>query len=217
MTVGLTNEEMSGQGVPSRRRRPRFSIGHLAVALAAILAFIANLAFLRSIDDTVSVVAAARSLAAGETVTAADLTTVGVRADTSVLTTLLTSLDGLEGRTVRHALAAGALVGSGDLLTGAAPDGLRSMAIPITPTHAAGGSIRPGDRVDLVDVVDGVASYVVRDAPVLEVASGAAGALSVVTAEFLVIGLAEAEVLEVAEAIADGKVDVVVTTGASDG
>ncbi len=217
MAVGLSTEGASGSGAPSRRKKRTLSIGHLAVAMAAILAFVANLAFLRAKDEAVAVVAAARSLEVGHVVTASDLTTVGVRADPSVLATLLTSTEGLEGRVVRHALEPGALVGSSDLLTEAAPGGLRSMAIPIAPAHAAGGGIRPGDRVDVVDVVEGVATYVVRDAPVLEVSSRATGALTVAAGDFLVIGLAEGEVLAVAEAIADGKVDVVVTTGAADG
>lgn len=216
MTAGLREEERAPVASPRRTRR-RFSVGHLAVVLAAVLAFAANLAFLRSVDDSIEVVAAARSLGAGEIVSAGDLRTVALRADASVLSTLLTSVEGLEGRVVRSGLVAGQLVGGGDLLAAAAPDGLRSMAIPVSAQHAAGGTIRPGDRVDIIDVVEGVASYVVRDAPVLEVSSTSSGALAVSGGDFLVVGLNEAEVLAVAEAISDGKVDVVVTTGAADG
>jgi Flp pilus assembly protein CpaB len=92
------------------------------------------------------------------------------------------------------------------------------MAIPIDPSHAAGGLIRPGDRVDLVDVTrEGGASYVVRDAPVLSISEARTGALAGSGGEHLVIGVTADQVLAVAEAIADGSVDVVVTTGVDGG
>lgn len=218
MSVGVRPGGSGGVEEASRRRSlRRWSIGHVAVAVAAILAFVANLAFLRSRDDAVAVVAAARPIEAGEVVDGEDLTTTMLRADAGVLATLLTSPEGMEGRIARRALAEGELVGSGDLLSGAAPDGLASMSIPIDPARAAGGVIRVGDRVDVVDVGDdGVAGYVVRDVPVLEVASSG-GALAGAGRDHVVLGLDADQVLTVAEAISDGEVDVVITTGAAGG
>lgn len=217
MTVGV-NPTRARESTKPTTRHPlrRWSVGHLAVALAAVLAFVANLAFLRSADDTVTVLAAGRTIQAGETIEADDLTTTRIAADAGVLATLLTSTEGLEGSVAGRTLAAGELVGAGDLLTAAAPLGLASMALPVEPAHAAGGTIRSGDRVDIVDVRDGAARFVVRDAPVLRGPSGDPGALGS-TGNHIVVGLEETQILAVAEAIADGSVDVVVTTGASDG
>lgn len=198
-----------------RRRMGRWSIGHLAVAVAAILAFVANLAFLRARDDMSTVVVAARPIPAGETVGPGDLATDELRADAAILSTLLTSVEGVDGLVVRRALAAGELVGSADLLSEPAPDGLASMSVPIDDAHAAGGTIRVGDRVDVIDVDgEGAAGYVVRDAPVLAVSDEAAGAFTAAGGGHIVLGLDDDQVLNVAEAIADGEVDVVVTTGA---
>lgn len=211
--------QAGGPGGAEESSRPRvlrrWSIGHLAVAVAAILAFVANLAFLRSGDDATAVVVAARTIEAGDVVDRDDLTTTMLRADSATLATLLTTPEGLEGRVARRSLGEGELVGAGDLLAGPA-DGLASMSVPIDPAHASGGVLRVGDRVDVVDVdEEGVASYVVRDVPVLAVSQASTGALAGVGNDFLVLGLEEEAVLPVAEAIADGEVDVVVTTGAA--
>ncbi len=215
MTVGW-NEGEPEQPAPFRARRlPRLSLGHVAVALAALLAFVANVALLRSNDDTTAVVVAAHAIEAGQTVGVGDLETARVRGDASVMAGLLTSFDGLDGRVARRRLEAGELIGSQDLLSEPAPDGLRAMAIPVTAAHAAGGSIRVGDRVDLVDVgQDGIASYVVRAAPVISVSSVETGALTGTTHDHIVIGVDAGAALAVAEAIDDGSVDVIVTTGA---
>lgn len=218
MTVGMEVGSDGDAGDGRGRRKPlrRFSLGHVAVVVAALLAFVANVAFLRSRDDATAVVVAARPIAAGEIVGGDDLATTRLAAEPSVLASLLTSVDGVEGRVARRSLAEGEMVGAGDLLTEAAPGGMASMAIPMDPAHAAGGTIRTGDRVDIVDVdPDGAAVYVVRDAPVLVVSDERAGALAGSGNRHLVVGLSEGEVLAVAEAIADGKVDIVVTTGAS--
>lgn len=202
-----------------RLRRPlrRLSMGHVAVALAAVLAFVANVAFLRANDPAVAVVAVTRDLPAGHVVTADDFTTVDVRADASVLSALLTTADGLEGRVVRTHLAEGSLVGTGDLIGEVAPDGRRAMSVPVTAAHAAGGTIRVGDRVDVVDVTDGVATYVLRDVAVLARSEASGGALNVAAGDHVVLAVEEGDVLALAEAIADGDVDVVVTTGSRDG
>lgn len=217
MSVGIRPGGSGGVAeTPRRRSIRRWSLGHVAVAVAAILAFVANLAFLRSRDDATAVVVAARPIQAGEVVERSDLTTTMIRADAGVLSTLLSSPEDTEGRVARRSLGEGELVGAADLLEGAGPDGMASMSIPIDPAHAAGGVIRVGDRVDVVDVdQDGVAGYVVRDVPVLAVPSPATGALSAAGREHLVLGLEDEAVLAVAEAIADGEVDVVVTTGVS--
>lgn len=219
MSVGLSRGDAAGVGTPATRSRlRRLSVGHLAVGVAAILAFVANLALLRSQDETTVVMVAARDVAAGETLSATDFGTARVKAEGDILASLVTSAEALEGKVASRPIVAGTLIAASDVLDRATPDGLASMAIPIDPSHAAGGSIRAGDRVDVVDVTrEGGAAYVVRDAPVLSVSEARTGALAGSGGEHLVIGVTAEQVLAVAEAIADGSVDVVVTTGAKDG
>lgn len=212
-------DRVDTESLAPKRRNPfgRLSMGHLAVALAAILAFVANVALLRSQDESVPVVVAARSIGPGQTIMVDDLTTTRINADSGLLSMLVSSTDGLVGRVSARSLAEGELVGASDLLETLTSSNLSSMAIPIDAARAAGGSIRVGDRVDVVDVVDGVATYVVRDAPVTAVSESGTGALSVGAESFLVVGLDSDQVLAVAQAIDDGRVDIVVTTGAGDG
>lgn len=219
MSVGIRPGMTGGvDEAPRRRWARRWSIGHLAVAVAAILAFVANVAFLQSRDDAVAVVVAARTIEAGQTVGPGDFTTARLGADAGILANLMTSPEEADGRVARRTLAEGELVGASDLLEGAAPGGLTSMSVPIDPAHAAGGTVRVGDRVDVIDIDDaGVASYVVRDVAVLAVDGSSQGALSGVGGGHLVLGVEGDQVLALAEAIDDGEIDVVVTTGAGDG
>ena len=193
-------------------------MGHMAVSVAAILAFVANVAFLRASDSALTVVASARDLPAGHVVGDGDFTTTQVQADESVLSTLITAPEGLQGRVVRTPLARGSLVSRTDLLVPTTPDGLVSMSVPISPAHAGGGTIRVGDIVSVVDVgPDDVAAYVVRGVPVVAVSEVGSGALGVSGSDHVVLAVDESDVLALAEAIADESVDVIVTTGSVDG
>lgn len=217
MSLGV-ERDAPARATPRRARMPHLSLGHLAVAVAALLAFVANVAFLRSMDERVAVAVAARDISGGEPIRAGDLTTTQLGADDTVMAGLVVSLDGTEGMVAGRDIAAGELVSRADLLGSVAPAGMTAMAVPIDPAHAAGGDIRVGDRVDLVDVdAAGMASYVVRDVPVVSVSESGTGALSVSSGRHIVVGLDEQAVLAVAAAIADGEVDVVLTTGAGGG
>lgn len=193
----------------------RLSLGHLAVALAALLAFVANVAFLRAQDDMVGVVALSRAVSAGSTVTAADLSMVEVAADGMVIQGLFRDSEGVVGQVATRNLAVGSLVGQNDVLAHLAPPGMKTMAIPVSPAHAAGGLLRVGDMIDIVDVGAEGATHVVRGASVLAVPAsdtrlGSAGP------DHVVIGVMDDDVLAIAQAIADGEVDIVIA-GASGG
>ena len=103
MTVGLPSGVKEGVGETLRTRRRRPSLGHLAVAVAAILAFVANMAFLRSRDDMTRVVVAARPIQAGETIETAEHAPTGARAAGGPLAPVPPSLDGRGGRGRRRA------------------------------------------------------------------------------------------------------------------
>ena len=179
MVAGIEAQTPRTAVSAGRRRTRRPSVGHLAVVVAALLAFAANIAYLRSLDDSIPVVVAAVPIEAGRMVHVSELTTISIRADQDLLGNLWTTTEGLDGSVARRSLDAGELVGRRDLLQSVAPGGLRAMALPIDPAHAAGGTIRVGDRVDLVDVDDqGIASFVVRNVEVVEVSAESSGALS---------------------------------------
>ncbi len=91
------------------------------------------------------------------------------------------------------------------------------MSIPVPREKAVGGGLRVGDRVDVIDVVDGEAAFVMADAQVVSVSSAATsgGITSGAAGDFFVVVEVDArQALAVAEALADGKVDVVRSTGA---
>ncbi len=200
----------------SRRRLARLSAGHLIMIVAGVLAVVANLALLRSVDTRVPVAVAAHDLPAGAPITPSDLALVRVAAEPAVLGQLLTEqrLSDLQGVAARS-LQTGELVTTGDLVEPAGPDRLRAMSIPIDPEHAAGGAIRAGDRVDIVAVREGEARFVLTDAEVLAVAGIGGGPLGAVRDFFVTVAIEGDEVLGLAEALDGSTVQVVLSTGAA--
>lgn len=92
------------------------------------------------------------------------------------------------------------------------------MSIPVPRENAAGGSLGVGDRVDVIDTVDGVARYVALDVEVTKVSapSSSGGITRGAGREFFVVVQVDAlQALAIAEALADGKLNVVRSTGAA--
>ncbi|MDP9389766.1 MAG: hypothetical protein M3Q48_18080 [Actinomycetota bacterium] len=120
-------------------------------------------------------------------------------------------------RVATQAIAAGQPVLRQALASEEEADGLRWLSIPVAREHAAGGALRAGDRVDVIDVVEGVARYVVTGAEVASVGPGRPErGLAAGSREFHVVVRVDAEeALAVAEALADGKLEVVRSTAAT--
>ena len=198
-----------------RRRLTRLSLGHLIMIVAGLLAFLVNLSFLRSVDDRTLVAVAARDMPAGSRVSAADFHLVPVGAEGALLERLVTEdrLEDLEGF-LGQDIEAGGLVELADVVASAAPDGLRAMSIPIDSEHAVGGALRAGDVVDVIAVEDGTAGYVLIGARVLAVAGQASGPLGTSRGFYVTLALGSEEALLLAEALAEGSVEVVRSTGA---
>lgn len=102
---------------------------------------------------TVPVWAAARNLSAGAVLTAGDLRIAEVRLPGDLLAHYASGDTPIEGLTTTRAVAQGELISarwitSEDVALGS------SMTIPITPEHAVGGDLRPGDRVDVYATFD---------------------------------------------------------------
>jgi Flp pilus assembly protein CpaB len=202
----------SPNGARSPRRRPAAS--HLLVALAVVLAFVLNVLALQGRGDAVMVAVADGPIAAGERLMPGMVRMVPVGSDFAGLPSLVNEegLTSLTGWVVLRGIDDGGLLERGNLARPATNAGLRAMSIPVPVARAAGGTVVPGDRVDLIAVRDGEARYVVKSVAVLSVASTGSGFSTV--DYHLVVAVDDAEALLVAEAVATGPVDVIRSTGA---
>lgn len=185
--------------------------------VAALLAGLLNYSVLRSRDTRVRVAVVAEGLESGSTLASDAIRFVNLDADDPVLATLLqpSQVPQVEGWVATTALAPGELLRTSDLRQPSAPAQRRAMSIPVEPTHAVGGAIRAGDRVDVIAVSGGAASYVVTDAPVLATSGqsdrGALGGL----AEFSVtLAVDDRSALRLAAALHGDALEVVRSTGA---
>lgn len=220
-TVTVTRAD--GGAAPARiaprpaRPRLRWSTGHVVVALAAVLAAVANLAVLRSADATVGVLGLAAPATAGQALAEASLTTVELRVDdarTREALVLAAERDRIAGRVLATDLPAGAPLRWSDLRDAAAAgDGLRRMSVPVRPELAVGGALAPGDRVDVIQVVEGVGRYLVSSAEVLAVATPGDGSLAELVTYHLTIAVEPDVALCLAAAIDADQVSVVMSTG----
>ena len=144
---------------PSRTRRvrslPTLSARHLLVVVLAVGAAVANVAVLASADRTMEVLVVATDLPAGTTVDTGSFTTARLSAASGLADRLVgpEALAGLFGSVTVRPLVAGDPLLAGDLLAPGA-GGLRSMSVPVTSEVAVAGSLRVGDRVDVVAVVE---------------------------------------------------------------
>ena len=155
-------------------------------------------------------------LAQGSVFTAAEARLVEVPADFEGLDGLVRGeeLEALDGRIVGRAIPAGGLIDGASLVDPGSHEGLRVMSIPIAVEHAVGAGVGPGDRVDVVSVVDGVAMFVAMDLEVVSAADFENGRLSAAGSYFVVVAVDADEVLAIATAIDHGSVEVVRSTGA---
>lgn len=184
---------------------------------AASLAFLLNLVLLRSADDRVTVTVAARALEAGQPLQRTDLTTTGLLAEDGALRTLVPAdeVGRLVGQVLAHPLDAGELLTRSALRQPASREGLRSMSLPIDPAHAVGGDLRPGDRVDVIEVVDGRPRYVATGLEVLTVSdSGSGTAIGALSSPYLVVVTDDETALRLAAAIRTEAIEIIRSTGA---
>lgn len=206
---------------PGRAQRPweRLSVGHLVMVVAGLVGVVATLAALRSSGDATPVAVAARDILPGDVVTRDDVTFVDLDATDAVLDTLVTDRDlsSFEGSIAVHRIGEGDLVAVEGLAAEAAPGGLRSMSIPVDESRAVAGELEPGDRVDVLTVVDGEAVYAVQEAEVLAVDRPSTGALGGGIEEFSVtVALDDEQALAVVSGIDGGSIVLARSTGASE-
>jgi Flp pilus assembly protein CpaB len=176
----------------------------LSIVLAVVAA-VAVLAALQGRSAVRSVPLAARSVAAGAVLTAADLKIVSMHAnDASMIAGLLAPQEVL-GRTSTVPIAAGEPITRAETSLGPpAGSGLGEMSLAVPLTDADGGSITTGDRVDVIVAGAQSASYAAQDVLVLAASSSSSASLLGVPGGnyFLTLAVGKATALRVATALA---------------
>ncbi|MEM8926062.1 MAG: RcpC/CpaB family pilus assembly protein [Actinomycetota bacterium] len=219
--AALTSPQADVRAVAPRRRkvRDRVSLGHLFMIAAGLLAFVLVVSLLQDRSATVEVVVADGEILPGTPITP-DLVTVSeLPAGADLVDSLATMADIQASR-----VSAAYRIGPGDPITrtalapAATPSALRAMSLPIDRVRAVGGDISPGDRVDVIAVVGGIASYIAVDLEVLDtqnadVRSGALSASSLST-YYVTVSIDDRTALELALAMDQGEVTVLRSTGA---
>lgn len=203
---------------PRRRKRPvtsRIAAGHVVMVGAALLAAVANIAVIRSAEDTVPILVLAQDAVAGTAADELALRSAEVSLEAATLATLVSPADrgDLAGRVLASDVAAGSPLRWTDVPERAAPDGLRRMSLPLLRELAVGGAISRGDAVDVIQVVDGDARYVVGGAEVLDVAAPADTTLGGLATFYISIAVDPDTALCLARAIDAGQLSVVLSTG----
>ncbi|MCC7078255.1 MAG: hypothetical protein IT198_14125 [Acidimicrobiia bacterium] len=172
---GLELQDASQRvSLPPRARAPRrfwLSRKWWGVLCIGALAFALNWAALRAMDRTQQIAIARGDLAGGSTVGLDAFDFADVRLPDATLDRFLTPRDlaDRDGWVLSRPLDSGEPVSRSAVVPPATAEGLREMSVPIDPAFAAAGSLRPGDRVDVIEVRDGVASLIMANAEVLDV------------------------------------------------
>lgn len=193
---------------PPGWRDPRLWIGVVLVAASVI----AGARVLGSADDSVTVWAATRDLAPGDTIREQDLTSRSVRfSDTADLGRYLRTSEPLpQDLRVVRGLGAGELVPAGALGSGDGADTvIVSLAFPpeLIPTNIGTGSVIellviPDDRGDDEQGLASKATTVLSDVVVIDAPSAADSLGSVSRGRQLVLGIPESESGVLAEILA---------------
>ncbi len=209
---------------PARRRPPRLSAGSVVPVVLAVLAAAFGYEALQDRSATVEVPVARVAIPAGAPVDAADTRLVQVHAADQALTAGL-----LPTGQLGQGWAAAVRIGAGQPitlseLTRPFEERLGAMSIEVPVEHAAGGTIGPGDLVDVVLANgSGGARYVAQGLRVLSVAPNpsAAGVLGGSSSNyFIVVAVNKLTALRLSAAIGTaglggngGSIEVVRSTG----
>lgn len=208
------------QRAPRRRRLTgRLSAGHVVMITAALLAMVLNYSVLRARDDTVRIAVATEDVPAGASVHVDAFDFVPARLDEDVRLRMLTAdaVDAVDGHIATAALPAGEPVRRSDLRAPSAPLEQRAMSVPIEPEHAVAGALVPGDRVDVIEVRDGQAWYLLTDAEVLAVPDRdpVAGGIAALSTFSVTVAVDDEAALALAAALREGGLEIVRSTGSS--
>ena len=143
--------------VPQARRIARPAWLSLRTVLGVLLfsaSFLGVQRVVHSARATTPVWVAARDLPRDAELSEADLVTAEVTLPPEMLSRYLGAAKPLTGAVLAHPVLAGELVPAAWVADRGATDPGRSMTIPVTPEHALGGTLEPGDRIDVLATFD---------------------------------------------------------------
>src|SRR5437762_68664 len=145
-----------GQGSAGPVLRRRFSKARLLLAVALVLACaLAGVMVAQRVDVRVPVLAAARAIGAGQTVTAADVTTVKVAVEAGVATVPASQLSTVVGQVAAVPLVAGTLLSPAQFAGAVWPgSGEAVIAVPVKPGRLPSG-LSAGAHVTVLVVQTG--------------------------------------------------------------
>ncbi|MGH9063545.1 MAG: RcpC/CpaB family pilus assembly protein [Acidimicrobiales bacterium] len=207
--------------LPRRRALPggRAVVGGLLVALAAVGTFAAYTNATRS--HSLSYVVTRQALPVGHRITATDLGLAPMDLPSSIASHLaFRTPTRLIGAVVVGPMAAGELVQASDVVAGPPAPKEREMSFALPASAAVGGTLVPGDRVDVLATFGTGAEArtvaVVRAVPVVSRVDGSGGiAAGSNSSEVITLALStSAQTLALAHALAAGEVILVRSTGA---
>ena len=216
MTQPSTTMREAGTSIlAARAPRWRPTLSHALIGLAVLMAFAFNLLALRDRTATTMVAVADQPIPAGTPVSMSDLRFVPIPSDFEGLASLLeqSAAAGVEGWIADRNIGSGSVIERSAVVEPGAPSGFRSMSIPVSVDHATGGTLRSGDRIDVIVVDDGVAEFIASDIGVLSTAE-AAGGLGAIGDYHVVVAVDAEQALDIASAIAGGSIELVRATGA---
>lgn len=187
---GSTSATATGRTLRgSRRLGSRWTVGHVAPVVLAVLAAVFVLGALRDRGAMVLVPVASAPIPAGGAVNGSDTRLVKVhRSDVGVVSGLLPGAELTAGWAVLSRIDAGEPITRGAVTHGStAGSGLGSMSIPVPVDRADGGAIVAGDRVDVIVSSGSGALYVAQGLWVVGVSSTkTAGVLAGATGDFYI-------------------------------
>ncbi|MDQ6697168.1 MAG: RcpC/CpaB family pilus assembly protein [Actinomycetota bacterium] len=207
--------------VRPRRGLPgsRAVVGGLLVAVAAVGVFAAWSG--ANHGPTTRYVVAAHTNSAGTVLQRADLKTVAIDLPDAVASRSFANVSGLDDAVTLGPLEAGELVQSGNVLPGRTSKPRPEISFGIDAERAVAGTLRPGDRIDILVTygtgAGSVTQVVSTDATVLAVDGGNRNGLSDARRQVLSVALASSDnILEVTNAARAGEITVARASGVKD-
>jgi Flp pilus assembly protein CpaB len=189
----------------------------LLIIAAALLAFVFNFLALQERDEVTMVAIAAEPLTAGSILEPSSIEWVPIASDFEGMSGLIMEADGaiVDGSVVGEPLTVGSPILRSSLLSPGSGTGLRTISVPIGVEHAAGTTLRVGDRVDVISVVEGKPTFIATDLQVVDLANTSQGALAGGGPYYVLLAVSAPEALSLAGAIDDGSIEIVRSTGAA--
>lgn len=197
-----------------KRTGPNISSSWIIMVFSGLLAMILFLFVTNKGTEKTEVVVAANDIQTGQVVKASDFKTVNVTLDSPQLNRLILAADSKQyiGSTAAGPIGSGDFISKSQLRAAATTSGLNAMSIPVDPTHAAGGDIARGDRVDILDESTG--TYAARNIEIIDVKTGSGGgALSTAQSFHITVAVSADQAVSIGTAIKNQKIDVIRSTG----